>query len=123
MHSKSYPQFAREEDASGESRCHWKVSALHGGQVAFPDFETRDTYSIIFSALNLQRISLAVIADTLLAELKHCAMQKKGKKARFWCQVEVTVLEVEMADDCVSTSALRCFGLSFEFPQNLFITF
>ena len=27
-------------------------------------------------------------------------------------QVEVTVLEVEMADDCVSTSALRCFGSS-----------
>ena len=36
LHSKSYPQFAREEDASGESRCHWKVSALHGGQVANP---------------------------------------------------------------------------------------
>ena len=84
------------------------------------DFETRDTYSIIFSALNLQRISLAVIADKLLAELKHCAMQKKAKQARFWCQVEVTVLEVEMADDCVSTSALRCFDSYFEFPQNPF---
>ena len=44
-------------------------------------------------------------------------------KARFRCQVEVTVLEVEMADDCVSTSALRCFGSSFRFPQNPLITF
>ena len=32
-------------------------------------------------------------------------------------QVEVTVLEVEMADDCVSTSALRCFGTSNDNPQ------
>ena len=32
-------------------------------------------------------------------------------------QVEVTVLEVEMADDCVSTSALRCFSSSNDNPQ------
>ena len=32
-------------------------------------------------------------------------------------QVEVTVLEVEMADDCVSTSALRCFGSSNDKTQ------
>ena len=48
-----------------------------------PDFETRDTYSIIFSAPNLQTISLAVIADKLLAELKHCAMQKKPNRLDF----------------------------------------
>ena len=32
-------------------------------------------------------------------------------------QVEVTVLEVEMADDCVSTSALRFISSSNDNPQ------
>ena len=65
--------------------------------------------------LVLRVCNINIIADNFFAKLNFVGLfvglapRQARQKSLTWCQVEVTVLEVEMADDCVSTSALRCF--------------